>query len=384
MAELMRVVVVGAGVVGLLTAVECVRAGAQVELVEQAPAIPSTAAASYDRHRVVRALHRGNPALTRAAAGLHQGWLEIEQLLGRRFYHRTGVLTVGAPANLAADRVALAESGAPIETLLVDELAERYPQVRFDCDDQAILEPDAGTVLADQALLAASWWLRGRPAVQIHQHTRVVKVTESRAVLLADGDVLGGDAVVVAAGPWSRSLLPRALGAALTLKRQTMLSYQPASLRPQWLRAPAILGLGGSGRDAWLMPPVAGTPVRLSAASACRTVAELTDRDTPEQWREHLIDRFSGQLTDFQPAAVTGATEGYYLTDEAGQGPMLVQLGDEAVWAYAACGGMSFKFAPVLARTLAALALGRTPAPTGLAPVDQPRRFAAVRRELFI
>jgi sarcosine oxidase len=377
----MRVVVVGTGVVGLLTAVECVRAGARVDLVEQAGAIPSTSATSYDRHRVVRALHRGSAALTRAAAGLHRDWLAVEQLLGRRFYHGTGVLTVAVPP---ADRALLAELGVPTEALSGAELAARYPQIRFDADDSAVLEPAAGTVLADQALLAAAWWLRSRPSVQFHQHARVRRVTECRSVVLAGGDVLGGDAVVVAAGPWSRSLLPDPLAGRLTLKRQTMLSYKPTELHERWFSAPAILGLGGSRRDAWLMPPVAGTPVRLSAASACRTVPELTDRDTPAQWRAHLIERFAGQLTGFRPGAVTGASEGYYLTDEAGQGPLLVQLGDQPVWMYAACGGMSFKFAPVLARTLADRALGRDPGPTGLAAVDVPHRHRPARKELFI
>jgi glycine/D-amino acid oxidase-like deaminating enzyme len=263
-------------------------------------------------------------------------------------------------------------------------LAARYPQVRFADGDDAVLEPAAGTVLADQALLAAARWLRSRPSVQFHQHARAQTVTECGSVMLAGGDVLGGDAVVVAAGPWSRSLLPAPLAARLTLKRQTMLSYKPTALHAQWFSSPAVLGLGGSRRDAWLMPPVAGTPVRLSAASACRTVATLTDRDTPAEWRAHLIERFTDQLTGFRPSAVTGSSEGYYLTDEGGEGPMLVQLGDRAVWLYAACGGLSFKFAPVLARTLADRALGRPPRPTGLAAVDVPHRQQPIRKELFI
>ena len=381
----MRVVVVGAGVVGLLTAVECVRAGAQVDLVEQAAAIPSAAATSYDWQRVVRALHRGNPALTRAAAGLHQDWLAVEQLLGRPFYYRTGVLTVGTATDLTAELVLLAEVAVPAEPIAGAELAARYPQLRFSPDEQAILEPAAGTVLADQALQAAAGWLRDRPEVTSHPGSQVTRVTESGAVLLAGRDVLRGDAVLVAAGPWSRTLLPGSIADRLVLKRQTMLSYQPTGFAAEWSAAPAVLGLGGAGRrDAWLMPPVAGRPVRLSAASACRTVPELTDRGTPAHWRAHLIDRFSNQLTGFQPAAVTGASEGYYLTDEDGQGPLLVQFGDQPVWAYAACGGLSFKFAPVLARTLAALALDRMARPTGLAAVDQPDRYVAARRELFI
>jgi glycine/D-amino acid oxidase-like deaminating enzyme len=373
----MRIVVVGGGVVGLLTAIECVRAGAQVELVEQA-AVPSPLAASYDQHRVVRALHRGNAPLSLAAAGLHEAWVETERRLGGRFYHRTGVLTVAAAPDVEAELALLTGAGVPVRALAGRELSERCPQLRFTSRQYAVLEPAAGTVLADRALLAAARWLYGHPAVRVHSHCRVTRVTESATVDLADGGTLAGDNVVVAAGPWSRELLPAGLSANLTLKRQTMLSYAPRSFPAAWSRSPAVLGLG-STRDAWLMPPAAGTPVRLSAASACRTVADMPERQTPAEWRSHLIRRFSAVLSAFDAADVTGATEGYYLTDEAGQGPLLVQLG-EGVWAFAACGGMSFKFAPVLARSLADRALGQAPRQTGLTSVDQPGQLAADRQ----
>jgi glycine/D-amino acid oxidase-like deaminating enzyme len=373
----MRIVVVGGGVIGLLTAVDCVRAGAQVDLVEQA-AMPSPSATSYDQHRVIRTLHRGEQPLSLAAAGLHEAWVETERRLGGRFYHRTGVLTVLAAPDVESELAVLNQAGVPVRALTGRELSERCPQLRgFTSRQPAVLEPAAGTVRADRALLAAARWLRGHPAVRVHSHRRVTRVAESASVELADGGVLSGDSVVVAAGPWSRELLPAGLSEGLTLKRQTMLSYTPNSFPAAWSRSPAVLGLGAT-RDAWLMPPVAGTPVRLSAASACRTVAELTDRQTPAEWRNHLVRRFSTVLAAFDPAAVTGATEGYYLTDEAGQGPLLVQLGD-GVWAFAACGGMSFKFGPVLARTLADRALGRTPGLTGLTSVDQPRQLTVDR-----
>jgi sarcosine oxidase len=372
----MRVVVVGAGVIGMLTAAECVRAGAQVDLVDQA-GIPSASAASYDRHRVVRVLHRGDAPLTLAAAPLDEGWLDIERRLGGRFYHRTGVLTAVTARDVEASLALLAAAGVPVEALSVEDLSARYPHVRFAAGHAAVFEPAAGTVLADLALLAAARWLRGHPAVRSHPHRRVTQVEESGTVRLGDGTVLAGDGVVVAAGPWSRDLLPASLAGELTLKRQTMLSYAPASFRAAWSGSPAVLGLG-SEHDAWLMPPVAGTPARLSAASACRTVPGMTDRDTPREWRDHLTDRFGTVLTGFDPAAVTGATEGYYLTDEAGEGPLLAELGDGAVWAYAACGGMSFKFAPVVAPALADRALGRPPRQTGLDSVDRPRQLAAV------
>jgi len=376
----MKIVVVGAGVIGLLTAVECVRAGAQVDLVDQA-AIPSDSATSYDRHRVVRALHRGDTRLTLAAAALHEAWLGVERRLGGRFYHRTGVLTLAASPDIDAGLALLSGADVPVQALSDRDLSARYPQVRFEAGQQAVFEPAAGTVLADQALLAAARWLRGRPGVRTHPHRRVSHVEESGKVRLTDGGVLAGDSVVVAAGPWSRGLLPARLAGKLTLKRQTVLSYQPTSLEADWSTSPAIVGLGGSAYDAWLMPPVAGTQVRLSAASACRTVAEMTGRDTPGDWRDHLTSRFSTLLTGFDPAAVTGATEGYYLADEAGQGPLLARVGDGTVWAYAACGGMSFKFGPVLAQALADRALGQPARRTGLDSVDRPAQFAVDLRE---
>jgi glycine/D-amino acid oxidase-like deaminating enzyme len=258
----------------------------------------------------------------------------------------------------------------PARVLTAAELSARYPQITFGPGQAAVFEPAAGAVLARQALLALARWLREQPAVQLHPHREVVAIDATGAVLLADGTALTGDRVVVAAGPWSRRLVPSDLATGLAMQRQTMLSYAAA-----WSSMPAVLGLGESG-DAWLMPPVGGTPARLSAASACRTVPEMTDRVAPQEWRDYLVDRFAALLADFDPASVMGAADGYYLIDAASGGPLLAG-GEGPVWAYAACGGMSFKFAPLIARALADRAAGRPPRHIGLDPVDHPRQLAA-------
>ncbi len=371
-----RIVVVGSGVIGLLVAVECVRAGAQVDLVDQA-GIPSRRATSHDRQRVIRALHRGDATLTRAALRAHQSWLDVERRLGTRFYHRAGALTAMPAADVPASLALLGASGRALSS---GELSARYPRIRFPAGLAAVAEPAAGVVLADRALTALACWLHDQPAVRLYPGRRVVTIDEAAAVRFAGGGVLAGDRVVVAAGPWSRDLLPAALGGDLTLYRQSVLSYAPVPSRETWAGTPAIPALG-TGHGAWLIPPVANTPVRLSAASACRAVAEMTDRVTPDRWRQHLIDHFRSLLAGFDPAAVIGATDGYYLAATVGGGPVLATLGDDAVWTYAACGGMSFKFAPLIARNIADRAMGRPPRRTGLDSIDRPRRFAAARRE---
>jgi glycine/D-amino acid oxidase-like deaminating enzyme len=372
-----RVVVVGGGVIGLLTGMECVRAGARVDLLDQAD-IPYRLATSHDPHRVVRALHRGDPALTGAAVRAHAGWLEVERRLGTRLYHQVGALTAMAPEDVPGQLAMLAGAGATARRLSAEELSAGYPWLRFPAGLAAVLEPAAGAVLADRMLAALAGWLRNAPGVRLHPGRRVVSVAEPGLVRLEGGGVLAGDRVIVAAGPWSRELMPAGVRGDLTLYRQSVLSYAPVRHRQAWAGTPAIPALG-TARGAWLMPPVADTPARLSAASACRVVAEMTDRDTTDRWREHLTDQFRTLLVDFDPAAVVGATDGYYLADRAGGGPLLLGSADRALWAYPACGGMSFKFAPLVARVIADRALGRPPHRTGLDPVDRPRELAAAR-----
>lgn len=369
----MRVVVVGGGVIGLLVAMECALAGARVALVEQAD-LPSPLATSYDRHRVVRALHRGDAALTRAGARAHEAWLALQRRVGTHFYHQVGALTAVPTPELAANLELLTTAGVTGQVLSPGELADRYPRVRFPAGLSAVLDPAAGVVQADRALAALTGWLRGQPGVQLHHRRRVVELDHSGSVRLADGTVLAGDGVVVAAGPYTPTLLPDAFAAEqLTLYRQSFLLYEPGPARPEWAGTPAIPVLG-TVHGAWLIPPVADTPVKLSASSACRPVPELSDRVTPDHWRDLLIEEFRRLLTDFDPAAVVGAADGYYVATTADHGPRLTAYGDGAVWAYLACGGLSFKFAPLIAGAIADRVLRRPARLTGLTPIDHPRQ----------
>jgi glycine/D-amino acid oxidase-like deaminating enzyme len=240
-------------------------------------------------------------------------------------------------------------------------------------------------VLADHALVAMAHWLGEQPQVRLHPHREVVAVTElagTGVIRYADGGTLTADRVVVAAGPWSRKLLAGSVGSDLTLYRQSVLSYRPPTCRRNWAEMPVVLGLGPAG-DAWFMPtmPHSDAPMRLSAASACRPVDEMTDRGTPDQWRHHLVELFSHLIQSFDPAGIVGSTDGYYLAERTRGGPLLAAYGAGAVWAFAACGGMSFKFAPQIARAIADRAVGVPPRLTGLDSIDRPRQLAAVGEE---
>ncbi|WP_018685205.1 FAD-dependent oxidoreductase [Actinokineospora enzanensis] len=346
----MDVVVVGGGVVGALTALECARAGHRVTLVERGP-LPNPAASSHDQHRNLRALHPGDPSTSLAGLRAHEAWLRLESVLGKRFYHVVGALSVGPRVSEA--------TAVPGERLDSAELRRRFPQFVFPDGSTGFLERDAGVLLADKVLDAVVAWLLAQPDVDLLPHNEVVAV-EPGAVRLAGGRVLHGDRIVVAAGPWTRSVVK---DDQVTVRRQTMLYCSP----PAWPALPAIPSLG-TDSGAWLVPPVGGTQLKLSADSACRPVSEV-DGTTPTR-TDALVGLFRELVPAFEPGWVVGARDCHYTIGPDG-GARLVEFAG-GVLALTACGGGSFKFAPLIGRALTARIGGDRSEPTGLTAMDHP------------
>jgi glycine/D-amino acid oxidase-like deaminating enzyme len=142
----------------------------------------------------------------------------------------------------------------------------------------------------------------------------------------------------------------------------------PAPDAAAWSGTPAIVSFG-TDDGAWLVPPVVGTPLKLSAASACRVVAEIGDSTTPPYWRDHLLEAFAALIPGFHADRMIGTRDAYYLSRASTGGVLLAVLADHVV-SYAACGGSSFKFAPLIARSIAERITGADPAPTGLHSLD--------------
>ncbi|MFL6136583.1 MAG: NAD(P)/FAD-dependent oxidoreductase [Frankiaceae bacterium] len=387
----MRVVVVGAGVIGMLTALECAAVGAEVTVVDRAE-VPNPRGASYDRHRAIRALYPSEPGTTRIAVAVDASWTALERSLGARVYQRVGALTALPPAAAAAACEVLADAGAPCEALDHGALTARYPQVNWPAGIGAVHEPRGGVVLADLALHAIAARLAAAPRCRLLARCRVVAVDAvGGGVRLEGGEELHGDAVLVAGGPWSRELVPADVASRLTLYRQTLLYCTvPQDRHADWAQMPVMPALG-TPEGAWLQPPVAGTPLKLSAAAACRPVEGITDFAAPRAVQDILLDAFAPLIGGFDPGWVVDARDAYYLAataaDGAGHAPLLSRIGERA-WAFAGCGGSSFKMAPLLARELCALATGirrdasspvplPVPSPTGRPEPDAPRRSTA-------
>ncbi|MFJ1705012.1 FAD-dependent oxidoreductase [Kitasatospora sp. NPDC088346] len=334
-----RVVVVGAGVVGLLTALECALAGHRVTVLDRGT-IPDPGSSSYDQHRAIRTLVPGDPEGTRRMVAAHRRWRELETVLGTAFYRRVGVVTAWPPDRVAAVVASAAEAG--VEVTRLDPAG--LPHLGFPAGATGVRETRAGVLLARRVLRAAARWLAAHPAVVLRPHCAVTAVDpRSGRVELAGGEVLSADLVLVAAGPWGRELV----GRPVVLHRQTMLYLRPPDRLARWWRtAPAAGGLGADGR-AWAVPPGGGTLLKISSDAVCREVAAADCADEDQApWAERLA--LAGVLPDVGRYTVVAARACHYTTDAETGGAQLARLGP-AVWARAACGGTGFASAPLVA-----------------------------------
>lgn len=337
-----RVVVVGAGVTGLLTAVECALAGHRVTVLDRG-AIPNPQSSSFDQHRAIRTLVPGDPDATRRMVAVHRRWRELETVLGSHFYRRVGVVTAWPRERLAAVASSAADAGVAVRTVEPQAL----PHLGFPAGSAGLQEPQAGVLLAERVLRAAVRWLAGHPAVVLRPYCAVAAVEPDRGrLVLAGGEVLGGDLVLVAAGPWSRDLVAHRVD----LHRQTMVYLRPPQRLAGWWRTvPAAGGLGADGR-AWVVPPGAGTLLKISSDAVCRQVdsADCAGEDQAP-WVERLAR--AAVLPDVDQYTVVAARACHYATDADTGGGHLARVGP-AVWSRAACGGNGFATAPQVAQRI--------------------------------
>ena len=336
-----RVLIVGAGITGLLTALRCASDGHSVVVLDRGP-IPNPGSTSFVRQRALRSLDPTDAAATEAAAGAQRAWVDLRGILGDQVFRRVGVVTA-LPAS-GVDRAHEIALGAGLRTATVERSA--LGPVRVPAGTVPVLELDGGVLLADRVLRAAVRWLIRHPMVELRPWQPVVDVDgDAPAVTTARGEHISGDVLLVAAGPWSGDLVP----VPTVLHRQTVVYLRPpADWAPWWNTAPCVGRAGLDGRS-WLIPPGEGTLLKISTANACREVDALdgtADDPTSDIWADLVLA--TGVLTDPDRYRVEKVETCHYAVDAHSRTGALTRTG-RAAWARAASGGDGFRTAPLIA-----------------------------------
>src|SRR5512145_907579 len=127
-----RIVVVGAGAFGGWTALELLRRGAHVTLVD-AWGPGHARSSSGGETRVIRATYGSHAIYTRMAARALALWRDHDRRFGQRLLQITGALWMFTRDDpfIAASAAALSANGLSLHEVSAVEARRRYPQIDF-------------------------------------------------------------------------------------------------------------------------------------------------------------------------------------------------------------------------------------------------------------
>jgi glycine/D-amino acid oxidase-like deaminating enzyme len=359
----MRVVVVGAGIMGLCTAWALRRAGHEPAVYEQGP-IPNPLASSCDEHRLTRFTYGAMSGYARMVHEADAAWNRLWADLGRSHFRPTGTLVVARAGDdwVGASMRCLEAMALPVETWSPGVLAERLPFLRFEHARFALFTPTGGVLFAERILDDLGRWLT-RHGVALHPHTRVAEIDVDRAaVRTADGSTDRGDALVIAAGPWSAHLLPE-LRARMTPSRQVALYLEPPDeALPAWRAAPMVLDQIEAARGGfYAVPPIGDTRLKVGDHGFSlrghpdqeRTPTEADQAQTLALAKSRLVGVERYRVLDAKTCFYSVTTDERFIAEPLGR-----------AWMLAGFSGHGFKFGATVGEAIAETLSGRRSAAT--------------------
>jgi monomeric sarcosine oxidase len=208
-----RIVVVGAGIVGLSTAYALLAQGMRHVTVLEQEVVDHQRATSHSFSRLLRFEYGPDSLYSRMVLLSLARWKRLEWITKRTLYTPTGLLGLGTEDDNFTEPGyhLLRELGLPIERLSQEQSRQRFPQ--FATHPYGVL-----TYNAEAGVLHASTCLRTlRDLIldlggEIHESCRVTRlVNDNQAhpvyLHLSSGEQLVADRVVLATGPWVHRLL---------------------------------------------------------------------------------------------------------------------------------------------------------------------------------
>jgi sarcosine oxidase len=354
------VVVCGLGAMGSAAAQHLARRGKRVLGLERyTPG--HDRGSSHGLTRIIRLGYFEHPSYVPLLRHAYKLWHELEQAIGRRLLHLTGIAEIGpTDSRLVRGTLACAHlHGLRHELLAAPELMRRFPAFSVPPDYVGVLQPEGG-VLEVEPSIAALLALATAAGAEIRSG-EVVRAVEPRAgsvrVVTDRGSVEAG-AAVIATGAWVRSLLP-GLAAPLRATREVMGWFDPIDARLfSGGRTPVFIIESRHGMH-YGIPPQAGVQAGIKVAkhhhrnetvdpdTYDRTVSAADEALIRAAIAEH-IPAANGRLIAAKTCLYTMTPDGDFLIDRLPGAPSIIVASP--------CSGHGFKFAPVVGEILADLA----------------------------
>jgi sarcosine oxidase len=357
------VVVIGLGVMGSATLRELARRNLSVLGIERFVA-GHDRGSSHGETRIIRLAYFEHPSYVPLVRRAYELWRQIEAAAGQKLLHVTGVAEMGPPeGQLVKGTLASARlHGLRHEVLSAATLMRRFPAFRLPPDFIAVVQPDGGFLLAEpsvQALLAQA----NHAGAQVRERVtvRAIEPRASGVRVLTDDGAIDAGTVIIAAGPWLKSLLPD-LPARLRVTRQVMAWLAPAEPEPFAPGLFPVFLIESRHGMHYGFPPFAGGGIKVTKhhhrdeavdPDGYDRTASADDESLIRALLADHVPAANGALLDAKTCLYTVTLDGDFIIDRLPGFPQLIIASP--------CSGHGFKFAPAIGEILADLVTAGEP-----------------------
>ena len=356
------VIVVGIGGMGSAACWHLARRGLRVLGLERFD-IPHAMGSSHGVTRIIRLPYYEDPAYVPLLHRAYALWRDLESATGRRVMHLHGSIDAG-PEDGAIFQGALASARQhtlPHEILTGAAVNDHFPGYRLPGATRAILQPQGGYVLSEQAIIAHVLAAQAAGA-EIHARARVLgweaKPGGEGVVVTTDRGRHEAARLVLTAGAWMAEFAPLLQG--LAVPERQVLAWlqptQPALFTPE--RFPVFNLEVEEGR--YYGFPVVDVPgfkfgryhhlAETMPAETMRREVDAADEALLRDFAARYFPAGNGPTMALRACMFTNTPDEHFILDRHPQHPQVVLASP--------CSGHGYKFCSVVGEILADLARG--------------------------
>lgn len=354
------VCIVGGGIMGTATAYALTRMSNKKILLIDRYGIGNDYCSSNDVNRVFRYAYGGDEYYTRMAVESEFLWKALMKETRSKLLVPTGLLMLeGRDRNSnrfgESSYKTLQQLGLGASELMGQELRKRFPQFRAE---RGFLDPHGAVLLASKSLEAFASQARNS-GVKI-AHKRVVSIPNKvkPEILTEEGEAIRAKKIILTVGPWTNQFLRDGL-AIMTPTRQQVLYLRPRENKEMFKpeNCPVFFtddhyGLPATGTDG---VKISNKEMhdRVDPETAKRTVDQDQIDDCRTACQTFVPDLADGDLVQSKVCLYDMTGNSDFVIDTDPDNP-------DIIYGYG-FSGHGFKFAPVIGRLLAGLALEGDP-----------------------
>ena len=348
------VLVVGGGAIGSATAWQLASRGVDVVLLERwAPGHHH--GSSHGATRIFRFAY-ADPQYVGWVQEALPLWRRLEEEAGIVLLETTGGIDIGPAPVIEPIEAALTAAGVTAERVPATEVADRWPGLAVDGQDDVVLHsPEAGRLWSERAVAALQAACTAAGG-EVRTGEAAVSVAPATGHASTGVDEYLAETIVLTAGAWTPALLAGLREAeglpAFTVTREQTFHFPPLDDDLAW---PSFIHHRRAGLPIVYGLETPGEGVKVAEDHAGAVVADPDDRsfEIDEIGRQRLIRYVTQRLPGLDPRPVSEVTCLYTSTPDWSF--VLERRGRLVIGS--ACSGHGFKFTPHTGRRLADLAL---------------------------